>query len=310
MRHLPLTAALLAANVTVSAAQVAFASAPSVIVAEDFNAPLRGDGAITLVSGNGQSQGGWFTTREGATLRVTLPATLPESFSFEAVLQTDGDVPLNVEMGGGTFRCGMSGVRVQTEDGAGGEDLPEPATHPVRCQLRVDGDEVRAYIDGQALAEIPQGRFSRASVIEIRVPSGTSAPSRLGSLRIAAATPTGGTRSGVLASAPTAGGTAPARPDAPGPITGGALELSRRLDALEAQNRQLQNQVAQLQAELTSERQVVAANFSTVLGVVCQHQAAGDRLARIHQFSGMAVSPSDPRRLMQFGGCHIGTVAP
>jgi OOP family OmpA-OmpF porin len=178
-----------------------FTPGTRVIWATDFATDPVGDfprkielkeGNFETASWNGKK---WLRTTSGGTIIVPLPEILPQRATIEFDYTGGTGWSMNVRLGdpdAGTFgqldfsTSGDAGI----QGGEGGANATSSVGdftgQVIHCQIMVDGDYAKVYINGKRAAQVPKALLGRGNKIYFTFTADTDTPAYISGIRIAA----------------------------------------------------------------------------------------------------------------------------
>ena len=194
-------AILIAQDSTVNVNQD-FTPGTRVIWSADFaNAPV-GDFPrnIELKQGNFETaswkNARWVRTTSGGTLIVPLPEVLPAQFTLEfdytggsgwsmGVHFKDPDV--DTDIGQVSFSTsGDAGIEGGTGGASASSNVGDFSGQVIHCQVMVDHDYVKTYINGKRTAQVPKANLGRGNKIFFTFTADADTPAYISNIRVAA----------------------------------------------------------------------------------------------------------------------------
>lgn len=179
-----------------------FTPGTRVIWTTDFATDPIGDfpRRIELGQGNFETAGWngkrWLRTTSGGTIVVPLPEVLPSRSTVEFDYAGGTGWSMGVQLKDPNTTDGLGRLQFSTsgdagiEGGEGGasasSSVGDFSGQVIHCQIMVDGDYVKVYINGKRAAQVPKANLGRSNKIYFTLVADADTPAYISNIRVAA----------------------------------------------------------------------------------------------------------------------------
>ena len=148
-------------------------------------------GNFETASWNGKK---WLRTTSGGTIAIPLPENLPQRSTVEFDYTGGAGWSMNVHLGdpdAGTYgmldfsTSGDAGIEGGDGGGNASSNIGDLTGQVIHCQIMVDGDYAKVYINGKRTAQVPKALLGRGNKIYFTFVADADTPAYISNIRIA-----------------------------------------------------------------------------------------------------------------------------